>query len=159
VLLYVGFHSFTTCFGLHGHLQGCRCYCMSVSTVFDYMAIFKCVEVIVCWFPLYFTTCFGLRGHLQVIGVIACWFPLSFTTCFGLHGHLQVCRSYCMLVSAVIHYMAIFKCVAVIVCWFPLSFTTCFGLHGHLQVCRSYCMLVSTVFHYMFQPKRPSSGV
>jgi hypothetical protein len=46
---------------------------------------------------------------------IVCWIPLSLTTCFGLHGHPQVCRIYCMLVSTVFDYMAIFKCVAVIV--------------------------------------------
>jgi hypothetical protein len=54
---------------------------MLVSTAFHYMAIFKC------------------------IGIIVCWFPLSFTTCFGLHGHLQGRRIYCMLVSTVFHYM------------------------------------------------------
>jgi hypothetical protein len=96
--------SFTTYFGLHGHLQVCSSYCMLVSTVFHYMATFKCVAVIVCSFSLSFTTCFGLHGHLQWRGSYSVGFH-----CLSLH------------VSA---YMAIFKCVGVIVCWFPLPFTT-----------------------------------
>jgi hypothetical protein len=71
-LLYVGFSlSFTTCFGLHGHLQ--------VRRIYIYIYIY-------------------IQWALQVMSPSACsfivrCFPLSFTICFGLHGHLHVCRN------------------------------------------------------------------
>jgi hypothetical protein len=99
-----------------------------------YMAIFRCVGALLCWFPLSFTTCFGLHGHLQVCRIfyfnisadLLCWFSLSLTTYFGLHGHLQVCRIF------------YFNMCADLLCWFSLSLTTCFGQHGHLQVYRIF---------------------
>jgi hypothetical protein len=160
--------SFTTCFGLHGHLQVCRSFIVLVSTVFHYMfrpawpssgvselycVGFNCI-------PLHVSACMAI---FRCVGALLCWFQLSFATCFGLHGHLQVCRSFIVLVSTVsLHvsaYMAIFRCVRAILFWFSLSFTTCLGLHGHLQVCRSFIVLVSTVFHCMFRPIWLSSGM
>jgi hypothetical protein len=97
VLLYVGFSpSFTTCFGLQGHLQVCRVYIQWV------LQCPSACSFIVCWFPLAFTTCFGLHGHLQVCRV-----------CFRLRAALLYVGFHCLSLH-VSAYMAIFKCVGCI---------------------------------------------
>jgi hypothetical protein len=83
---------------------------MLVSTVFHYMFCPKWPSSSV-WELLYVGShCLSLHvsaymAIFKCVGVIVCWFPLSSFTCFGLCGHLQVSRSYCMLVSTVFHYM------------------------------------------------------
>jgi hypothetical protein len=109
-------HCFTTCFGLHGHLQ-----------VWSYVSI--CIQLYCVGFHC-FTTCFGLHGHLQVWSYVSVCVQLCcvgfhcFTTCFGLHGHLEV---WSYVSACVMLYYVGFHCL-----------TTCFGLHGHLQVCRMF---------------------
>jgi hypothetical protein len=204
---------FTTCFGLHGHLQVCRILdiFISISLKDSASLLFRCLFhvpfcFIVCWFPLPFTTCFGLHGHLQVCRILHIFKDyaslLFFAAFFMCHSALLSVGFHCLSLH-VSAYMAIFKSVGFfiylrimlrcffrclfhvsfcfIVCWFPLPFTTCFGVYGHLQVCRFlhifkdstslffslpfscvpllYCLLVSTVFHYMFRPTLPSSSV
>jgi hypothetical protein len=153
--------SFTTCFGLHGHLQVWR-------------LCFRLRAALLCFFSLSFTTCFGLHGHLQVWrlcfhlrAALFCWFPLSFTTCFGLHSHLQGCT--CLLIfkdsasASIFHYMfwAMWPSSGVHVFFYLrsllllVSFTACFGLHGHLQVCtyllkfKDSASAISFIFLYL----------
>jgi hypothetical protein len=111
-VIYVGFH----CLSLHVSacmaifkcvgviLVLCRFHCLSLH-VSAYMAIFRCVGVIYVGFHCLSLHVSAYMAIFRCVGFIVCWFPPSFTTCFGLHDHLQVCRSYCMLISTVFHYM------------------------------------------------------
>jgi hypothetical protein len=124
---------------------GFHCLSLHVSV---YMAIFRSVGALLCWFPLSFTTCFGLHGHLQVcmsfivlvstvfhyVSAIILYFNilLHCIVQWGFAGYVSIClQLYCVGFHGLsLHasvYMAIFKCVWALLCWFPLSFTTWFG--------------------------------
>jgi hypothetical protein len=134
--------SFTTCFSLHGHLQGCS----NLHIFKDSARCFLVSTVLHCMFPPTWpsSSAFTVFHYMfrptwpssSVYDSSYIYFHIfkdSASLLFGFH-----CLS--LHVSA---YMAIFKCVAIFI---------------YLRILLR-CFLVSTVFHYMFQPTWPSSSV
>jgi hypothetical protein len=129
---YVSFCVQLYCVGFH---------CLSLH-VLAYMAIFRCVGALLCWYSLSFTTCFGHNTIFQ--------HPAALYCSMGFGGYVSFCvQLYCMLVfhclslhvSAIILYFSILlRCIvqwvwrlcfclraALLYAGFPLSFTTSFG--------------------------------
>jgi hypothetical protein len=92
--------AFTTCFGLHGHLQGRRIY------IYIYIYIY-----------MYCRLCFRLRASLLYVGFYCLSLHVSaymaifkgvgyiYIYTMGIAGYVSVCvQLYCILVSTVFHY-------------------------------------------------------
>jgi hypothetical protein len=128
-LLHVDFSlSFTTCFGLHGHLQVRRIY------IYTHNGLCR--------------LCVRLRAALLHVG-----FSLSFTTCFGLHGHLQVRRIYIytmgfagyVSVCVQLYCMLVFHCLSLHVSAYVAIFMCVWFFNIYIQIFKDSASLVFLV--------------
>jgi hypothetical protein len=114
--------SFTTCFGLHGHLQVCRIL---------HIFIFVSLRILLrCFFFYVGTHC-------------VCWYPLSFTTCFGLRGHLQACRS--------LHiFIFVSKDPASLLFFFTWAHSACFPSVGRVKLLYEVLLLLLSLVYAIY---------
>jgi hypothetical protein len=89
VQLYcVGFHCFTTCFGLHGHLQVCRIFLFSYASKI----------LLRCFFCLFFTWSHSACFHLCFFSSVFLHYFCCFLLCLSACSVFVVCLSSALLI-------------------------------------------------------------
>jgi hypothetical protein len=126
VQLYcVGFHCFTTRFGLHGHLQVCRIFYFHMLEGFSFAAFFGSL-------PLFFTWLHSARFHLWG-GLNTRYYYLPFVLFLVL---LYVC-----------FYLLLFFLFSFII--FVVSLCVCLSACSFFVVCL-FCATICCLFHVVF---------